>query len=176
MLIEGASLHTCHRESQRSILLLLLNGFDFGKVEGGEAGIEMELQLDAVAGLAIGQSGKLLGVSKQEFNLKAQHVEFVNFRWLLLHIGREQHDKPGLVSIAVVEYIGQSNRALERDMKHHSRVQVYIGLDVFHERQPFLSSQLDLAIVLTSSATRFLYACVEQRKLASQRNLLITCN
>ena len=74
MLIEGTSLHPRHRENQRRTCLMLLQCFDFGKVEGRETGIEMELQLDAVAGLAIGQSSQLLGVSKQKFNLKAQRV------------------------------------------------------------------------------------------------------
>lgn len=66
---------------------MLLYGFDFGKIEGCETGVEMKLQLDAVAGLTISQSGKLLRVPKQKFNLEAQGVQLVNVGRVLLHIG-----------------------------------------------------------------------------------------
>jgi len=74
MVIEGTSLHTCHREDQWRVLLMLLLCLDFGEIKRSETGIEMKLQLDAVTGLAIRQSGKLLGIAKQKFNLKAQRV------------------------------------------------------------------------------------------------------
>ena len=87
MLIEGASLYARHREDQRCAHLLLLHGFDFGKIESCEAGVEMKLQLEAVAGLTISQSGKLLRVPKQKFNLKAQGVQLGDVDRVLLHIG-----------------------------------------------------------------------------------------
>jgi len=144
---------------------MLFECFDFGKIKGGETGIEMKLQLEAIASLTIGKAGKLLGVAKQKFNLKTQRVELVDFRWVLLHIRREQDDKSRLFGVAAVEQVGQSNRALERDVEHDRRVQFDIGLDTLDKRQPVLSGHLDLAVVLAPSAARFLLACVEPAQI-----------
>ena len=43
MLVEGATLDTCHGENKPAIARMPLERLDFGKVEGGEAGVEMKL-------------------------------------------------------------------------------------------------------------------------------------
>ena len=103
MLVEGATLHTCHGEDKPAIARMPLERLDFSKIEGGETGVEIKLQLDAVAGLTISQSGKLLRVPKQKFDLKAQGVQPVDIGWRLVYISREQHDKAGIFGIAAVE-------------------------------------------------------------------------
>ena len=71
MVVERPSFETCHRKDRGLLASIRLSGSEFGKVEGSKTGIEMEVQLFDIAGLAIPQSSELLGITKDEFDLKA---------------------------------------------------------------------------------------------------------
>lgn len=72
MVIECRALVTGHREDIGFAVSIggsrLALSLVFGQVQGGEAGIEMEIQFVRVSGLTIGQAGKLLTIAKNEFN------------------------------------------------------------------------------------------------------------
>ena len=87
MVIECPSLDSCHRENKGLMAHLLLLHLQFGKIKSGETGIEMEVELVALARLAITQPGELLGIAKQEFDLKAQFVEAVDLVSALRQVG-----------------------------------------------------------------------------------------
>ena len=53
MVVECPSLDACHGKDEGLIAQLLLLNLQFGKIEGGETGIEVEVEFFEIAGLAI---------------------------------------------------------------------------------------------------------------------------
>ncbi len=68
MVIECPSLDTCHREDKGCSFCGLLTSFQLGKIESGETGIEMAVELFDRPRLAITESRKLFGIAEEKFS------------------------------------------------------------------------------------------------------------
>ena len=93
MVIESHPFVTGHRKGNGLELSVARQGMKlgiiFGKIQSAQRGIEVEVQSLRVAGLSIAQSCKLLGISKDEFNLKPGFVMVDDLLGIQLQIGRE---------------------------------------------------------------------------------------
>jgi len=83
--------------------LLRLQQFGFGEIEGGERSVEVEMESVAIPRLAIGQSGELLAVTEQKFDLEAGFVVPVEGQRIQVDIGRKKEGIAGLVPIPHVQ-------------------------------------------------------------------------
>ena len=72
MFIEITSLYAGNGIDHRPVGGLGLALFDFGNIEGRQRGIEVKMEALRIAGLALRQAGKLLGISKNELDLKTR--------------------------------------------------------------------------------------------------------
>ena len=94
---------TRHREDKGRVTRIMLLCLDSGKVEGGEGGMEVEVQFGDISRLAILQARELLGISEDKLDLKPQWVESEQIVGILLDIGGEQSDKPRVLGVLMVE-------------------------------------------------------------------------
>ena len=73
-------------------MVLGLKEFGFGDIEGGERGIEVEMQSVGIPHLALGQPGELLGISKEKLDLVTRFIVPVDGQGIQVGIGgKEDH-------------------------------------------------------------------------------------
>ena len=73
--------------------------FNFGNIEGRQRGIEVKMEALRIAGLALRQAGKLLGISKNGLDLKTRFIVMIEHHRIQFHIGRKQQRIARLVGI-----------------------------------------------------------------------------
>ncbi len=91
MLIEIDGFQTGHGEGGRGLSSEEVLGIEFGQIHSRQAGIDMEVQAFFASGLAIAESGKLFGISKEEFDLEPSFVILIDLRGTQFRIRGEQH-------------------------------------------------------------------------------------
>ena len=74
----------------RPRIWLALALLDFGDIERGQRRIKVNMQALRIARLGIGQTGKLFGVAKDKFDLKARFIQIEKRHRIQVQIGRKQ--------------------------------------------------------------------------------------
>ena len=112
----------------------------------------MKIECFFVTGLAISQSGMLLGVAEEEFDLKSGRVIFEDFFGAGFDVGTEKQD---VFLCGVVQQGDHQQFALEAHVVHHATVEVGSGVDLGNFSEPVLVDSLEFAIVFPLSASAF---------------------
>ena len=87
--------------------------FEFGKIESSQGCIEMKIQRLLLAGLTITKPRELLSITKDELDLKAGFVIFVQTEWSERWIGRKEQRHSLFVRMTLVNQINDANFAFE---------------------------------------------------------------
>ena len=76
---------------RRIAIAACLTRFEFGEGHGAQTGIEVKVEFAFRTSLAIAQTGKLFGITKEKLNLKTGFVIPVELQGIEVHIGAEEH-------------------------------------------------------------------------------------
>ena len=93
MLIKTPPDEARHRERRRQVTEGL-NGLQFTKGHGGETGVHMKGDRVRSTRLTMGESGELLAISEEKFNLEAGFVIPVKGDGVQVQIGAKQEGDP----------------------------------------------------------------------------------
>ena len=92
---------------------------DPGDIEGSQRSIEVKTQAVGISGLAVGETGKLLGVSEDKFDLEAGSIITVDGLRLQVEIGRKEEGMPRLFRVLGIPHDDDAQGAFEGDMVQH---------------------------------------------------------
>ena len=70
MVVEGTTFDICHRKDKGLLTGMLAMRVKFSQIEGSETSIKMKVQFFGITRLAVAQTRKLFGISKNELNLE----------------------------------------------------------------------------------------------------------
>ena len=85
VLIEGPPLETCHGKRLVAVAVLMTR-CELGEGHRAQTGVEVKIEFGFCAGLAIAQTGELLGVAKEKFNGMITNDKFCCTRWRQLQL------------------------------------------------------------------------------------------
>ena len=98
-------------------MVLGLKEFDFGDIEGGQRGVEVEMESVGIPRLAVGQAGELLGISKEKFYLEPCFVIPVDRQRIQVRVGGKEESIAFLGRVAHIQHDNHAQRAFERDVR-----------------------------------------------------------
>src|SRR6266568_4865787 len=119
VLIEGPPLATCHGKRLVAVAVLMTR-CELGKGPRAQTGVAVKIALGFCAGLAIAQTGALLGVAKENCDLKTCLVIAVEPLGLQVDVGAEEHG----ISVALgMDHHHDLESTLQLPMVEHLMVQ-----------------------------------------------------
>ena len=80
MFIEFADFPTGNRNHGSIGVLRSVPILKLEEIQGGHAGIEMKMKRFLASRLAVGETGKLLGIPEEKFNLKTGFIKRIHFQ------------------------------------------------------------------------------------------------
>lgn len=141
----------------------MLPVFKLEEVECRHRGIEMEMQSLFTARLAVGQAGKLFGITEQKFDVKTGLVVTINLQGGEEGIGGKQHSGLDLVAVPLHQ-IDDTEMAFEPDTVDYGGVDAY-SLPFLDKFKPPEVVKFYLAVILLVAAPGLLRAGVEKAQI-----------